>query len=243
MRIGLAGASEGEWPDIKQFFPPISISHLKLIVQVIQHAWDDLLAGTYSYFADENRTSAALQKQIEKIRATNAVAGYDQLTFETISREESLEDAHGCVVEKRPDLVFRPSGEVPGVKLYYGLFVEAKVIDSKRPVNLYITKGVARFIVGSYAYHMQHALMLAYVLDDSVLPEALDRGFSSLTKYKKYMPIEPIAKSILSTRSSSVYKSTHKRLFMNHYYAPEPIELLHLWLCRPPISVKLQSEF
>lgn len=115
--------------------------------------------------------------------------------------------------KKMPDLLFRPVHVGPRVTNLsdWGFWMEAKIINGKsKPVGLYVTKGIARFVSGEYAPRMPCSGMVAYVRDRSFPGKAL-AGYPSVTLELGDAP--------------DTGRSIHAR-------SPPmvAIELIHLWL-------------
>ena len=102
------------------------------------------------------------------------VMGFSAALLETITRGGELRSFDGTSLEKRPDLVFRRQGVLPGfLRDFCGLFVECKVVDSAHPVHLYGGQGIARFVHGEYAWAMSTGMLVGYARNEHALPKSL----------------------------------------------------------------------
>ena len=127
-----------------------------------------------------------------------------------------------------------------GVDEHFGLFVECKVIGVRRKrVPLYVGNGMARFLDGDYAWAMNGAVMVGFVLGGQALPGDLNAYFRHPRAARSSMRCRPgagLSRPTWTNNSpelSAVHVSEHSRRFSIEGAVPGNIELAHMWLVRP----------
>lgn len=208
---------------------------LEAIARAVVDAWRMVCESGFDSFEDEDETTAALEEALHAIMeeregAPNVPLFTDRF-FETPPRDAKQRNHSRTQHDKMPDLTFRLSGVEGRPRPYRAVFVECKVLDESRGFNLYCKYGVLRFVDGRYAHRMPHAMMLAYVLEESVKHSDLDNYFHT-SRGECAKTCEPLATGAAPYSISSeypIYVTTHQRLIAN---ALGTIDLHHLWLTR-----------
>jgi len=155
------------------------------------------------------------------------VAEFSSGNLETVIRGNELCSYNKAKIEKRPDMVIRPSGHQPtGVhRAYSGLFVECKVVDAGHTMDDYCGRGLRRFLEGEYAWAMPFGMMLGYARSNYQLPGQLQ---THLQKYPRYDLIGTIA--VDPAGKPNVHVTVHTRGW-KHVSGDDPGDLCieHLW--------------
>lgn len=213
--------------------PSIPQRTILLLCEVIRRAWQLLIEKPPANFllnsADEDTITQVLVEIIEnRLRRSGEVDGFDYARFGKVSREPKITNFDKMHPDKMPDIFFDlKRDQYMLLSDQDGLFVECKPIDSKHPVlSCYCNKGLARFVIGDYAWAMQDAMMVGYV-----------KGDSSFIKLASVLDDGQITATLNTTKHSEVseytiYRSSHKREFEwpeSHGRACQ-ILVAHLWL-------------
>ena len=149
-----------------------------------------------------------------------------------ISRGKESVNFDATKLELRPDL----SIFLTDTKRRFPLIVECKIIDhaNKKGVDLYCSKGIARFVDGDYAWTNREAIMLAYVRDDSGVASKLTPHLAKSATAKRDPLLTSAHPSLRTDIHPTAHFSTHGRAFR---YLPDcngtdpgEITLSHLWL-------------
>lgn len=212
---------------------------MAIVAKAILLAWDTLNtpgyrpspnAPIFTSFADENDVTDQLVTILNTMADNgNAVLGFSNEYFQTIEIGSRQPNATRTNFGNQPDFVIRPQKRPSGIpSATYGVYVECKTIDETKGINLYITKGIKRFVDERYAWSMKHGLMLGYVFTQERLPGALDKGFSTLRK-KEYKFLKSISPAVQSNifPGCEAHETTHPRTSIS-----TPIRLDHMWLSR-----------
>lgn len=198
--------------------PPFERRHLRAIELALRKAWDELredyaLAEKLSS-SDEVEISHLLRERLNQIREreTEGVPGYDCDTFYPSPLGGEVQTPQGKI--SKPDIAFGLCGRPrPGVSsgLHDCIFVECKLIDQTKSARLYCKKGLQRFVTDAYAAWMREGMMLAYVRDDQVLPDALQKTTQQADMKKQLASDGQLKKCTLSRVEPRVYISIHDR--------------------------------
>lgn len=255
MRKGslIAHAWEAAAPMPYAALPDTSIS---IVESALRVAWDQACTVQSSYSinfltADEEQISAVLTDVLgalcadttnNPMRAFNeffhmAIAEGTVLTKASARVETAEGDPVVVLKSKRPDYAIWPKSLPPGhARLYYAIFVEAKILDKSRSMYWYCNTGLRRFVAGEYAWSMRQGIMLAYLCDTSqALPGHLNRYLSKRrTDYGVMSLPEPCVFSRTRT-AMRVYETTHgrDRVYCGTRTPLGPIRMYHLWLTVP----------
>lgn len=211
-------------------YPPVSHVLLRAAQDALVEAWRRLLARPI----DPNALLAAHEDDItnplvdELVRmCRDGFGAFRQDSFAAVVKSEELQDFSGKEVQKRPDIILRLVPDPARVleARYYALFVEAKVINrhANKRVTRYCSEGVARFCDGRYAWKMREGMLVAYVLDGSVLAMALPPALDTALVPRAWpTPSRAEIAASIHDRSWS-YRAPNQG-------APGAIVLSHVWL-------------
>jgi hypothetical protein len=192
--------------------------------------------------ARENHITVLLREELDRIRRDPSVPvlGFSQGEFQHMPVSENLSDCSGHPADqhqKQPDLVFRPvytPSAFPQASMYYGVFVECKLIDdpkNKHDINHYCKAGLMRFLDGRYAWAMPSGLMVAYVRNQKKISTYLS---SHLKTYRTQYRVQKLPKQSIRTgrppATPPIYISTHERYCEPNGKPLSPINIGHLWL-------------
>jgi hypothetical protein len=205
--------------------------HLKIILETISMAWDQLLANGAAALlsGDEAEVNALLEPRLNHFCQTQNL--WKDLVHSVHRGRESI-SYNGAKIEGRPDLslVFTVGNR------NFPFFIECKIIDhaNAKRVSLYCKEGIARFVAGEYAWAHRSAIMLAYVRDGSSVTSRLAPHLAKCASApidKMQTLSHPVARPDLHP---AVQQSSHQRNFTyaadGHGAVPGPISLFHLWL-------------
>lgn len=237
-RLSLAVPEEEVPQTLPLINPPFEPHLVTAIDSALKAAWNamflDIADREILETSGEVKITQHLRKKLNELRQSGSVSGYNCLAFERpYSGAEYLNFKNEKV--RKPDLIFAVSGSPrPGVNddLNDAMFVECKLIeDGGRNVGLYCSKGLIRFVEGSYAWRMNHGMMVAYVRTQQQLPEALVEGLNSYGRAKILETNGTVNPCPLSSANPRVYLTDHER----HWKLPEgippgDIQVRHLWL-------------
>lgn len=204
--------------------PALQRRHLKVITEFLAEAWNGLLESQEQTLRtkDEPEINALMEARLNNVREeknewlmiiTGVTRGKESISYD------------GSSLEKRPDL----SVHISGRPFHFPLIVECKLIDkgTRKGVDLYCDKGLARFIDGEYAWYAQEAFMLAYVRDGATIAPCLTPHLAENQK----KPLDPFLTEQLPQAGSlsalELAQSRHGRRFPDN---PGPINVWHLWL-------------
>lgn len=198
---------------------PFSPSQLLVIEEALCEAWRRVVASTVPVAtAGEVELNAALVTSLHELLAEESVSAFTSAAFESPVRGGEVEDRTGACKEKRPDVCLRPIGNPGHSKELWALFIECKIVDGQHPVSNYLSKGLRRFIDGTYAWAVRHGMMLAYVRDGDDLHA---RVGELLTKKQKAWAWRPPAQV---PPGSTCTETVHERA------KSDPIAVRHLAL-------------
>ena len=159
------------------------------------------------------------------------VDGFTHDSFRSIERIETV-NFDGTRKSKRPDLVaflsFRPSTQ----SSQDGIFIECKPVDGAHSLFTdYCDEGIARFIVGDYAWAMTEALMVGYNTVHDKPSAALVKPFAQ--RVNKVRAFGQPRDCKRSPHKPPVAITRHKRGFPLRGRQAPAITLRHLWLATP----------
>lgn len=210
---------------------PVSDEHMSVILETISFAWKELRANGAPALngGDEAEVNALLDPRLNRYCQSQPL--WKDLVHSVHRGRESM-NYDGSKFEKRPDLslIFLHGNR------NFPMAVECKIIDhpNRKTVDLYCTKGIARFISGEYAWANREAIMLAYVRDGSTASSKLTPHLAKSAK-KKPDPLQTTSHPQLrSDIHQTVHHTEHQRDFcylpVLNGIDPGPISLFHLWL-------------
>lgn len=198
---------------------PFSPSQLLVIEEALCEAWKRVVASTVPVAtAGEVDLNAALVTSLHELLAEESVSAFTDVAFESPVRGGEVEDLTGARKEKRPDVTLRPTGNPGHSKEFWALFIECKIVDGDHPVTLYFSKGLRRFIDGTYAWAVRQGMMLAYVRDGGDLHARVEER---LKKKKRAWSWQPPTQAPLG---STCTETVHGRA------GRDPIAVRHLAL-------------
>ena len=213
--------------------PRISLRTTLLLCKVINKAWQLLKENPPANFcldsADEDAITQVMVEIIEnRLRKKGEVNGFDCARFGKVTREPKITNFDKKHPDKMPDIFFDlKRDKYTVISDQDGLFVECKPVDSKHPIlSCYCQKGLMRFVKGDYAWAMQEALMVGYVMGDYSFKKLAsvfdDRGKSTILKTNSHSELDGYA----------IYRSSHKREFEWPESRSQAcsISIVHLWL-------------
>lgn len=235
--------------------PFMSLSQLEqsAVEEAIVVAWSRvpaaaITAGIDLFSADEEPVTRLLRCELDALRrdATGPVPGFSEREFQHIPESEATPRASGRLESQNilyPDLVIRPviipRAVPPGKDVEYGMFIECKILDSKKShhsIRAYCLEGIIRFVSGGYAAAMPNAVMLAYVRSAWDVPTNLTAHLND-AKYRHEYQIQrmPELSGYRTQGRIPVYTSHHRRDGVRIWdkHMAGTIIITHLWLdCR-----------
>ncbi|WP_152889700.1 hypothetical protein [Burkholderia cenocepacia] len=216
-------------------YPKVSPRLLKAVFAAVSEAWRRLTVSGYKpspnapvfdEFDSENAITDQLVLILRRLADEGSISGFNYQTFETIpiGGREPNEDATSF--GNQPDFVIRPIRAPIGVPKHdYGIYIECKVIDDTRSVNLYIVEGVERFVDKRYAWSMPHGVMIGYICNGESLPSSLSAAFKALHVGNHVLrPVDDKVTKAVS-KDVTIYETRHLRP-----KSSDEIRLDHLWL-------------
>jgi hypothetical protein len=159
---------------------------------------------------------------------SGAVEGFTREVFASVGRPE-VRNFDGEKTGKKPDMVAYLADR-PNVKSSQdGIFIECKPVDSAHSLlSDYCDAGVARFVVGDYAWAMTEALMVGYNTVHDKPSLAL------VAPFKQRAKVVQASGKLRDCRASPhkpvVATTRHKRTFRVNGKRVPDIVLRHLWL-------------
>jgi hypothetical protein len=148
---------------------PLHPEHLRVIIDVLLEAWQDLLERHPKTLFEED------EAPINALMETRLLALLDEKPLwaqmvRAVARGRETMSFDGTHLEKRPDLSLYLTRRAS-----FPLAIECKIIDTVKDKNgkLYCDKGICRFLQGEYAWAAREALMIAYVRDHSTIASVL----------------------------------------------------------------------
>jgi hypothetical protein len=159
---------------------------------------------------------------------SNKVEGFTGEVFSGIKRPE-VRNYDGQKTSKRPDMVAFLADR-PNVKRSQdGIFIECKPVDAAHSLLTdYCDKGIARFVVGDYAWRMTEALMVGYNTVHEKPSVALVEPFA--LRQKTIRASGKPRDCLVSKHAPAIAITRHKRSFRLRGRQAPAITLRHLWL-------------
>lgn len=218
---------------------PLPPNIIRVVARAIKYAWNEISADPATHLVnvtpgapeEDVYTDAICNMLLQMLdMAQPAVPGFTSETFQTVSRGENLSNYNGNQLNKQPDLIIRlANSPLSFTRRLVGIFIESKVVCMAKPINLYTTSGLSRFIDGHYGWTMQAGMMLAYqkpkhrsisCLEDQLNKEA---ALSSVAIAGKHLDMRAAYAPITAA-------SSHKRAWQ--YIgggSPGDIRIWHMW--------------
>jgi hypothetical protein len=204
--------------------PALQQRHLKVIAEFLTDAWNGLLETWEGilHTADEPEVNALMNSRLNNIRGSKAEWA---VLVSLVTRGSESFNHDGSSIEKRPDL----SVHITSRPSHLPLIVECKLIDkgTRKGVDSYCNKGLARFINGEYAYYAQEAFLLAYVRDGATIGADLKPYLAKFQKSEPEFFLTEQLPEAVNPPAQNLSQSRHGRQFQNN---PGPIAIWHLWL-------------
>lgn len=218
--------------------PPVDESVLLILEDAIRAAWVLLRQSppaTLNLATDlEEPINFHLHEALtDRVWNRGVVDGFDEMIFRDIQSAPEVCNFNRRELKKRPDMLVkltcRPSTVKPSQD---GIFIECKPVDRDHPLTShYCRRGISRFVVGRYAWAMQEAVMIGYLLEELNAAEVLEAAFQKTATTTLHTgcpePCRAGGQSIVSR---------HRRSFSyadSGEVAPE-IQIKHIWLRRVP---------
>lgn len=206
----------------KPFLP----TELQAIAKALLDAWKSVAERDDWRLLEEKEVSKQLHEKLQYLRDTkSSSSAFSSARFQ-VEREPKVSSWNEKRIDKMPDIVIWRNLNCADE----GLHIECKLLDAShgKSTYLYVTEGLIRFVQGEYSARMVHGMLLAYVRDDSKLPDRLVEYFQKVTceKAEACRPVNGL--SLASVCLGNVYTSQHNR---NHLHSDYPqIQIFHLWL-------------
>ncbi len=147
--------------------PPVSVTVFRILEDAIVVAWGMLHTDPPRPFdpktAKEKDFTTHLHEILENhLLDSSKVDGFTGEVFSSIKRPE-VRNYDGKKTSKRPDMVAFLADRANVMRSQDGIFIECKPVDDAHSLLTdYCDAGIARFIVGDYAWAMTEALMVGY---------------------------------------------------------------------------------
>ena len=216
--------------------PPVSVAIFRILEDAIVAAWTILHTAPPRPFdlktALETDFTTHLHEILEDhLLDSSMVDGFTGEVFSSIKRPE-VRNYDGKKTSKKPDMV-ASLADRPNVKRSQdGIFIECKPVDDGHSLLTdYCDAGIARFIVGDYAWAMTEALLVGYNTVHAKPSTALMVPFE-----KRAKEIRTVGKPCdcrVSPHQPPVAITRHKRSFLLRGRQAPAISLRHLWLATP----------
>uniref|UniRef100_UPI0037830E4D hypothetical protein n=1 Tax=Prosthecobacter sp. TaxID=1965333 RepID=UPI0037830E4D len=179
-----------------------------------------------------------LENDLRQRRArgrADAIPGFDEGIFESVSRHSGATDYTGTKLKEEPDLYFKlkPAHHFRVLATEYAIFTECKPVDAKHGAgSRYCDDGLNRFVDGEYGWAMRDALMIGYARRRSIdahLSPALRQP-----KRRAKLGIESLPRPIAGAkvpRAEALHVSTHQRGIVWRWNKgpATPIRVYHSW--------------
>ena len=232
-----------DWAETERAFslphPQVSITVFLTLEGAITAAWTILHTEPPRPFDPKTAKETDFTTHLHEILQdhlldSGEVDGFTTEVFSSVARPE-VRNFDGKKTSKKPDMVAFLADR-PNVKRSQdGIFVECKPVDAAHSLlSDYCDAGVARFVVGDYAWAMTEALMVGYNTAHDKPSVAL------VTPFKQRAKVVQASGKLLDCRASPhkpvVATTRHKRTFRVTGKRVPEIALRHLWLAPPPPS-------
>lgn len=210
-----------------------SYCHIVSVARALEIVWHNLKRTNFRDYKDENLVSAEIIEGLNNLLSEGNLGFFNYEIYETVVRDGKLKDYSGISIDQMPDITVRLAGKSAGAKTYVGLFIECKVLDNNRKINLYVENGVKRYVDGKYSWRMKQSMMVAYVYSKDKLPGSLKEYLlkSKSKSAQQCRPIGPITILNCKKYMVEICLTVHARNFLlKGGVNPGNIELNHFWL-------------
>lgn len=226
--MSIAFSNLGKPPVTKHLpFPALEDKVVKIIEEAICVAWNRLKTSCVLNLkkANEKNITKELQRELVEVLDESLVSGFVSDIFNIPTRDASVEDHTGKLIDKKPDLTFYLSSSRP-LSVNKGLFFECKPIGN---IATYFGQhGLKRFCDGRYAWAMPHAGMIGYVRRKKSPMTAKDAAQNEVDSGKLKVINQGADNSVTY---ASIWETSHERSYaLSSGAAPGPIKIRHLWL-------------
>lgn len=237
--MGLGLSSDRALPAKREFVSPHTPVRLSLFLtleEAITVAWRWLHSESWDGFDAESSKEVDYTAHLhvilqDHLLGNETVEGFTNEAFRSVERIETL-NFDGTKKSKRPDLVAFLSHRPNTQATQDGIFIECKPVDDEHSLLTdYCDAGIARFIVGDYAWAMTEALMVGYNTVHAKPSIALIEPFAKRAKEIRVLGKPHDCRA--STHEPATAISRHKRSFPMGSRRSPPITLRHLWLVKP----------
>lgn len=229
-----------DWAEREKAFPvphpPVSLAVFLTLEDAIATAWQILHANPPRSFLPDAALETDFTTHLHEILEdhlldSGAVAGFTSEVFSKVFRPE-VRNFDGQKTSKKPDMVVCLSDR-PNVKRSQdGIFIECKPVDRAHSLlSDYCEAGVARFVVGDYAWAMTEALMVGYNTAHPKPSIALSKPLQQ--RATLVQASQSPRDCQVSPHRPAVAKTEHKRSFRVNGQRVPNITLRHLWLAAP----------
>ncbi|MBY5700925.1 hypothetical protein [Rhizobium leguminosarum] len=206
--------------------PALSKTIIRAILDVLSESWAEICSrypddvrrpevDVSAHLAIEFSRRCAVDNRLKRTVA-KAIPAPEMLNFD------------GSSLQKRPDVTIQWR---VGMRLS-PLIVECKLIDAaeRKGIDLYSSRGILRFIDGTYAWSEQEAVMVAFVRDNSKVGALTPH--LKLEGHQERYSVQEMPVHLVDERSRGIATTRHGRNFLYPLRSavPGPITLWHLWL-------------
>ena len=174
----------------------------------------------------QNARENAITKELEGVLRNDllnrqAVDGFDKQFFGPVTRGSEVENFNGEKTSKKPDLVFHLQREnALWDQRQDAIFAECKPVDNNHSLSENYCAvstergGVARFVLGDYAWAMHEAILIGYVRNGFCIEPDLVNSFADPKRHKSLgSPTKPAIIISEFGGEKSLYQTHHQRLF------------------------------
>jgi len=217
--------------------PAVSARSLLKIHEVVAHAFALLRKcpplGFQLSTASEEEITRQLHWVIEnRLFKKSESPRFDRRIFRNVVHNAEITNYDWKHPAKKPDLAFFLRRETLSVmSTHDAIFAECKPVDSNHGVEAHYCKlGIARFVIGDYAWTMREGLMIGYArkrtIEQDLFP-ALSRCAGALGNPRQPRPVRNSVPQGVET----LHYSDHSRSFRwpNEFGPACEIRLFHSW--------------
>ena len=172
--------------------------------------------------AGENAITNELEDGLRTILLNRGIVdGFDKQFFGPVTRGSEVENFNGEKTSKKPDLVFHLQREnALWDQRQDAIFAECKPVDNDHSLSENYCSvstergGVARFVLGDYAWAMHEAILIGYVRNDFCIEPDLVDSLADPKRHKSLgSPTKPAIILSEFCEEKSLYQTHHQRLF------------------------------
>lgn len=221
---------------------------VKVVEQALSEAWLRLIRdhSTLVSGGNEDAITDELMNALAALWGSGYMPGFNAGFFGIPMRDGKLPSWDGKSIDQMPDITIHAATPRQNIANHRhdALFFECKVLDKTRGMDLYRLQGIERFTQGRYAWCMQHAGMVAYVLEKSECSPtaALTDYFARVNQAGNTIggQLGVLAPPTLAAKAKNAYvsdiaESKHLRSAPVVDGKKSVITLRHLWLTAFPL--------